>query len=193
MPGSKHGYVFPDTWGICGLNAARIHSDDFSRVYRRVSLFARNFTRNPVPQRRIGGGGGTDFQQLVQGSCLGCNVVISDKRLPGDTHCAPLAASTLRLPSVRRSACRPMFTHTHVTNRARHVPLVTVHYVANRDISLGHHPLTSGLRVSGHTCRLHNRELIIMIKNRFISYLDSLSSCSTNGDSKSLLVRISLS
>jgi len=23
----------------------------------------------------------------------GCNVVISDKRFPGDTHCAPLAAS----------------------------------------------------------------------------------------------------
>lgn len=105
-----------------------------------VSPFARNFTRNPVPQRRIGGDSGTDFEQLVQGGCPGCNVVISDKRLPGDTHCAPLAASTLRLPSARRSACRPMFTHTHVTNRARHVPLVTVHYVANRDISLGHHP-----------------------------------------------------
>lgn len=187
----------PTRGGISGLKAARIHSDDFSRGYRRVSLFARNFTRNPVPQRRIGGGGGTDFQQLVQGGCLGCNVVISDKRLPGDTHCAPLAASTLRLPSARRSACRPMFTHTHVTNRARHVPLVTVHYVANRDISLGHHPPTSGLRVSGHNLpTAHNRELIIMIKNRFISYLDSISLCATNSDDNSdnkSCTRISLS
>jgi len=81
--------------------------------------------------------------------CRGCNVVISDKRLPGDTHCAPLAASTLLTSFGAERVSHDV--HAHARNnapRARHVPLVTVHYVANRDISLGHYPSTSRHRVS---------------------------------------------
>lgn len=173
-PGSKHGSVSLPTQEvhISGLTAC-IHSDDFSRGYRRVSPFRTQvYVQSRPREADIGGGGGTDFQQLVQEGCLGCNVVISDKRLPGDTHCAPLAASTLS-GFLRRGEARvaPMFTHTHVTNRARHVPLVTVHYVANRDISLGHHPPTSKLRVSGQNLpTTHNRELIITQDDKKSSY-----------------------
>jgi hypothetical protein len=90
--------------------------------------------RDPGLQKRIDEGGGENgaagSPAAGPGVRRGCNVVISDKRFPGDTHCAPLAASNPAWASF--GACRAMFTHT----RARVTsPLVTVHYVANRDIS----------------------------------------------------------
>lgn len=147
----------PLSTGYSELLPPHIHSDDFSRGCRRVSPLHASLRAIPSQRGLVEADG--RWHGFPAAGPGGCNVVISDKRLPGDTHCAPLAASTLRLPSAR-SACRTMFTHTHVTNAAsaRHVPLVTVHYVANRDISLGHHPSTSRLRVSSpNLSAIHNR------------------------------------
>lgn len=157
--------------GYSDLLPPHVHSNDFSRGCRRVSPLhaslraipsqrglAETYRRRRRRQRRWWHG----FPAAGPGGCRGCNVVISDKRLPGDTHCAhcALAASTLH-GFLRHGArvARCSRTRTQPTHHARVTsPLVTVHYVANRDISLGRHPSTSRLRVSRpNLSATHNR------------------------------------